>query len=87
MLMEKPLKVAVLGSGSWATALVKVILYNVEKIKWFIRSTETIDFIKKHHHNPRYISSVELPPEKIEFYHDIGDIVHEADILIFAIKV
>jgi glycerol-3-phosphate dehydrogenase (NAD(P)+) len=85
VLMEKPLKVAVLGSGSWATALVKIILYNVEKIKWFIRSTETIDFIKKHHHNPRYISSVELPPEKIDFYHNIGDIVHEADILIFAI--
>ncbi len=83
--MEKPLKVAVLGSGSWATALVKIILYNMDKIKWFIRSTETIDFIKKNHHNPRYLSSVELPAENIDFYHDIGEIIHEADILIFAI--
>jgi glycerol-3-phosphate dehydrogenase (NAD(P)+) len=85
MLMEKRYQVAVLGSGSWATALVKIILNNLEKIKWFIRNTETIDFIKNHHHNPRYISSVELPPDRIDFYHDIGDTIHDSDILIFAI--
>jgi glycerol-3-phosphate dehydrogenase (NAD(P)+) len=85
MLMEKKYQVAVLGSGSWATALVKILLFNLEKIKWFIRNTETIDFIEKHHHNPRYISSVELPSDKIDFYHQIGDIIADSDILIFAI--
>ncbi len=83
--MEKKYQVAVLGSGSWATALVKILLNNLEKIKWFIRDTETIDFIQKHHHNPRYISSIELPAKNFDFYHDIGDIVRDSDILIFAI--
>ena len=85
MLMEKRYKVAVLGSGSWATALVKIMLNNLEKIKWFIRNAETIDFIKKHHHNPSYLSSVEIIPENIDFYHNIGEIIHDSDILIFAI--
>lgn len=85
MLMEKKYQVAVLGSGSWATALVKILMNNLEKIKWFIRNKETIDYIKKYHHNPRYISSVELFPDKIEFYHSIGDIVRDADVLFFVI--
>lgn len=83
--MDKKYKVAVIGSGSWATALVKILLNNLEKISWFIRNQETIDFINKHHHNPRYISSVELPPEKIRFYNNISDIINDSDILIFAI--
>ena len=85
MLMGKKHQVAVLGSGSWATALVKILLNNLEKIKWFIRNAETIDFIQKHHHNPKYISSVELLPEQIEFYHNIDDIINDSDVLIFAI--
>lgn len=85
MLMEKKYQVAVLGSGSWATALVKILLNNLEKIKWFIRNAETIDFIQKHHHNPKYISSVELLPDKIEFYDDIDSIMNDSDVLIFAI--
>ena len=85
MLMGKKHQVAVLGSGSWATALVKILLNNLEKIKWFIRNAETIDFIQKHHHNPKYISSVELLPDKIEFYDDIDDIINDSDVLIFAI--
>ncbi len=85
MPMEKKYKVAVLGSGSWATALVKILMNNLEKIKWFIRSKETIDYIQKYHHNPRYIGSVELLTDKIEFYHSIGDIVRDADVLFFAI--
>lgn len=83
--MGKKHQVAVLGSGSWATALVKILLNNLEKIKWFIRNAETIDFIQKHHHNPKYISSVELLPEQIEFYHNIDDIINDSDVLIFAI--
>ncbi len=83
--MEKKHNVAVIGSGSWATALVKILLNNLEHINWFIRDYNTIEFIKKHHHNPKYVSSIELPPDKIEFYSTISDIINDSDILIFAI--
>lgn len=85
MLMEKADKVAVLGSGSWATALVKILLNNLESVKWFLRNPETIDFIRENHHNPKYVSSIDLYPDKIEFYDNISTVINVADVLIFAI--
>ncbi len=83
--MKENSKVAVIGSGSWATAIVKLLLTNVNNLQWFIRSLETIDFIKKYHHNPKYLTSVELETDKIEFHDTISDVIKNAEILIFAI--
>jgi glycerol-3-phosphate dehydrogenase (NAD(P)+) len=81
---NKP-KVAILGGGSWATAIVKMLLENVDEINWYMRSTEKIDFIKKHKHNNFYLSSVTLDTNKIELFNDIEKTVDGADIVILAI--
>ncbi len=78
-------KVAVIGSGSWATALVKMLLYNEECINWYIRNQETIDFIKSHKRNPKYLSSVSLDSKCMMLYNDLDKIVQDSDVLIFAI--
>ena len=52
--------VGVIGGGSWATAIVKLLQNNVEEIAWFMRNEDAISFIKKHHHNPNYITAAEL---------------------------
>src|SRR6056297_61383 len=81
---EKP-KIAVLGGGSWATAIIKILLENTSYIHWYMRSKEKIEFIKQHKHNNFYLSSVSLDTEKLSFYSDLSKTVEDADILIFAI--
>ncbi|HAF28829.1 MAG TPA: glycerol-3-phosphate dehydrogenase [Bacteroidales bacterium] len=81
---QKP-KIAVLGGGSWATAIIKMLLENVDHINWYMRSTEKIKFIKQHKHNNFYLSSVTLNTNKIALFNDISKAIENADILIFAI--
>ena len=54
--MKKNYKYGVIGSGSWATALIKILSENVKEINWYVRNSENIDFIKTNSHNPNYLS-------------------------------
>ncbi|VAW15331.1 Glycerol-3-phosphate dehydrogenase [NAD(P)+] [hydrothermal vent metagenome] len=83
--MEKELKFAVLGGGSWATAIVKMLLENQDKVGWYMRNSDAVDYIIKEKHNPNYLTSVEFHAEKLELTIDINAIIDKADILIFAI--
>jgi glycerol-3-phosphate dehydrogenase (NAD(P)+) len=79
-------KVAVIGGGSWATAIIKMLCTNAtEPVSWWIRSTETIEYISKYKHNPRYLSSVELHLDKLNLQSDIRIAIQESDILIMAV--
>jgi glycerol-3-phosphate dehydrogenase (NAD(P)+) len=78
-------KVAILGSGSWATALAKLVLNNQPRINWFIRSDEDIDYFLKFKHNPKYISDIQFDTGRIQFFHSIPEIIEASDIIIFAI--
>ncbi|MFW5721157.1 MAG: NAD(P)H-dependent glycerol-3-phosphate dehydrogenase [Bacteroidota bacterium] len=83
--MNQNPKIAVLGGGSWATAIIKMLLENTGDINWYMRSKEKIDFIKQHKHNNFYLSSVSLDTSKIELFSVLSKAVKNADILIFAI--
>jgi len=83
--MNKHTKIAVLGGGSWATALVKILLNSVKEVNWYMRNMDNIKFIKKHYHNPNYLSSVKLDIDKIILYNDIVKAIRDSEILIFAI--
>src|SRR5665647_139590 len=76
-------RVAIIGSGSWATALAKLMMYNMNEINWYIRNKESIELFKKFRHNPNYLRSVEFDVSKINFYNDINQIVEDSDILVF----
>jgi len=81
-------RIAVLGGGSWATAIIKILLDNVftrNEINWFMRNMESIDHIQNTRRNPQYLSSVELDISRIRLSSDINEAVADADILIFAI--
>jgi glycerol-3-phosphate dehydrogenase (NAD(P)+) len=78
-------RIGILGGGSWATALVKLLLNNCEQVNWFIRDPEDIEFIKKHSHNPKYLTSVEFDNKKINFCYPIEVAIDNSDILIMAI--
>ena len=80
-MFENP-KIAIIGSGSWATALAKIILNNVESINWFVRSQDTIEQFKKANHNPSYLCDVLFDIDRINFSSDINEAVADADIII-----
>ena len=79
------LKVAVIGSGSWATALVKMLCENSNQIGWYIRNETTLEHIKKEQHNPNYLSSVEFDTKKLLLSNNINETIDYADYVIFAI--
>ncbi len=80
--MFKNPKIAIIGSGSWATALAKIILNNVESINWYVRNPITIDQFKKKNHNPNYLCDVLFDINRINFTSDINEAVADADIII-----
>lgn len=77
-------KIAVLGGGSWATALVKILSNNAESITWWLRNKESVDFIRKYHHNPNYLGDVELDMQKTTATSDIQDALN-ADAIVLAV--
>jgi glycerol-3-phosphate dehydrogenase (NAD(P)+) len=77
--------IAIIGGGSWATALVKILSNNVDKIFWWVRSADTVEFVKKYHHNPNYLSDVEINPEKVLVTNDLASSIKESDIIILAV--
>lgn len=83
--MTKNTKIGVIGGGSWATAIVKMLCNNVDNVLWWIRNDSTVEFIKKYNHNPNYLSSVEFDIEKLTVKSNLKEIIAEADVLIMAV--
>lgn len=77
-------KIGIVGSGSWATAIAKMVLANVPNINWYFRNPRRVDDFVKKKHNPNYLQSVSFDVNRITFFSDINEIVEESDILIFA---
>lgn len=78
-------KIAVIGGGSWATAIVKILTENNDYVGWWMRDEDSVHHIKTLHRNPRYLSSVELSTENIDVSTDLNHIASEADFLVMAV--
>ena len=82
--MKLPGKIAIMGGGSWATALAKIVLSTQDSINWYMRRQDQVDDFLKTGHNPSYLSAVKFDTDKIKFYTDINDAINDSDTLIFA---
>ena len=83
--MDKLPQIAVIGGGSWATAIVKMLCNNSPQVHWWIRNASTIEHIKKYNHNPNYLTSVEFNVDKLVLCTDLKEVISKADILIMAV--
>ena len=79
------LRYAMIGSGSWATALVKLLLNHQQSISWFMRNQKNIDNIRENHHSRSYLQSVLLDPTRLNMSTDINEVIESADVLVFAV--
>ncbi len=75
----------IIGSGSWATALVKILTDNGQNIHWWIRNKPVIEQIQKRKHNPHYLSSAFFDVSLLTMSNDINSVVEQSDILVIAV--
>lgn len=79
------LKVAVIGGGSFGTAMAKIFSENLGHCSWWMHNSDSALHVMRYHHNPRYLSSVGFQPDTISVYTDVSDCVKEADIIVLAV--
>lgn len=78
--------IAVLGSGSWASAIASIILEHPDqRINWWIREPEIIEGMKENGRNPLYLSSVEYDVSRINFYSEIKSVIRDSSDLLFVL--
>lgn len=76
--------IGVIGGGSWATALVKILCNNKDKVNWYMRNQDAVDHILAYKHNPTYLQSVEFDLSKINVSTDLAGVIAASDVLIIA---
>lgn len=83
--MEIQGKICIMGGGSWATALAKILMSNgTEKINWYMRRPSQIEDFKRLGHNSTYLSAVKFDLSRIHFYSNPNLAVKNSDVLLFA---
>ncbi len=76
-------KIAIMGGGSWATAIAKIMLEKVDHVHWYMRRADSIEAFKRLEHNPSYLTGVHFDVNRITFSTDINEVVRACDTLIF----
>lgn len=80
----KEARCAVIGYGSWATALVGLLTANEPRVGWYVRNPEVLEGLRMEGRNPRYLSDMEFDTERIAPSDDLDAVVRDADILVLA---
>ena len=83
--MNTQKQIAVIGGGSWATAIVKMLTHNVDELFWWMRNEEAAQHIKETKHNPRYLSDVLIDTNIVAVNSDLETICKTAEIIILAV--
>ena len=83
-MISKP-KFAVIGGGSWATAITKMLCVNLDQVAWYMRNEEAVNHIRTFKHNPNYLTGVEFDVKKLQLTTNINEAIAYADYIIFAI--
>lgn len=80
----KDARCAVIGYGSWATAIAGLLTANQTRVGWYVRNPEVLEGLRTEGRNPRYLSDLEFDPQRLAVSDDLDEVVREADILILA---
>ena len=76
-------KIAIIGGGSWATAIAKIVVGHTHHIGWYMRRDDRIADFRRMGHNPAYLTSVHFDTNEIFFSTDINKMVDLYDTLVF----
>jgi glycerol-3-phosphate dehydrogenase (NAD(P)+) len=79
------MRFGVIGSGSWATALTKILTDNGASIQWWIRNPSVIQHLRSRRHNPQYLPSVNFDLSMLTLQEDVKKVVEASDALVIAV--
>ena len=79
------MKLGIIGSGSWATALAKIVTDNNIPINWWVRNDAIVGHLMQRHHNPQYLSSVYFNTSLLSLSTDVSKVVAESDCIVVAV--
>jgi glycerol-3-phosphate dehydrogenase (NAD(P)+) len=83
--MQDIMRFGIVGSGSWGTALVKILTDNQQSLNWWIRNPAIIDHLKKKGHNPQYLSSVYFDLSRLSLTNDLEKLIRDSTCLVIAV--
>lgn len=75
----------IIGSGSWATALAKILTDKGQVIYWWFRDEKSIGHIQQRHHNPHYLNSAYFDPALLKMSTDVNEVVQHCDVVVMAV--
>ena len=78
-------KIAIIGGGSWATAIAKIVVGHTHHIGWYMRRDDQIEDFRRLSHNPSYLTSVHFDVNEITFNSDLNKIIEAYDTLVFVV--
>src|ERR1017187_950754 len=79
------MKFGIIGSGSWGTALAKILTDNNNSINWWTRNEANIEYIKKRHHNPQYLSTAYFDIGKLHLSAKVEEVILPSAALIIVV--
>ncbi len=80
--MSDNLRIGVIGEGSWATAIIKILQQNLKSFFWVVREEEMAVQIKQTGHNPLYLSDVEIDNEIVTLVPSVKEVIAKSDIIL-----
>ncbi len=82
---DNPPRFGMIGGGSWATALIKILSHNGLTTSWWMRDVQSVEHVKQYRHNPNYLSSVTIDLEKCYPSGDLEEVINRSDVLVLAV--
>ncbi|MCQ2374544.1 MAG: NAD(P)H-dependent glycerol-3-phosphate dehydrogenase [Salinivirgaceae bacterium] len=78
-------RIGIIGGGSWATAIAKIVEETPQPLNWYMHDQNTIEHMKKMGNNPMYLSSVEFDTKNLNLTSDVNEVVANSDTILFVI--
>ncbi|HUQ96095.1 MAG TPA: NAD(P)H-dependent glycerol-3-phosphate dehydrogenase [Chitinophagaceae bacterium] len=75
----------VIGNGSWATALVKILTDTGQSVHWWVRNAGIIPYIQKRHHNPNYLPAAYFDVTLLQLSSDVAEVIAKSDVVVLAV--
>src|ERR1700712_5781138 len=75
----------IIGSGSWATALAKILTDNKNSIYWWFRSESSIKHLKTRRHNPQYLSTAYFDTSLLHLTTNVEELINHVDCIVIAV--